>query len=162
MRKGWLLVLLAGCTIEAGKDVPPVVGGSGVAVDADQKVSLDTDKVPVLASCGNGQYVRRSGATWECANIDFAARDARLTSLELADDALETADETLGSRAGSLDQPRQKRSSGAVLRRVSSRSRKLGTARCPDFRLSFVMGSSVVRSSGESQAASPRWLYCRP
>ncbi len=74
MRRLCLSLLVAGCTVEGGKDVPLVSSGSsGVTVDpATQKVQIDANTVPVLPSCGAGQVVRRSASGWECAPIDWS------------------------------------------------------------------------------------------
>lgn len=110
MRKLMFLVLFAGCTIEAGKDVPPVVGDGVITVDGSQKIALDTTKVPSVPVCATGHYVRRTAGGWECVAVDLAARDTRLTALESSNGDLdarvtarESAATTIEGRATALE-----------------------------------------------------------
>lgn len=58
---------LAACSIEAGKDVPPVTGSDPVVVDAgSQRVSIDPARVPVVESCEPGGLVTRTTGGWAC------------------------------------------------------------------------------------------------
>jgi hypothetical protein len=71
MRRLTVLLLSAalGCTVSSGKEVPPATttAGSGITIDSPQVISVDSTKVPLLASCGNGQFVHKSDAgVWDC------------------------------------------------------------------------------------------------
>lgn len=67
MRRILVIAVSAGCTLEAGKEVPPVKGDGPVVVDKDtQRVRLNTAQVPVLESCAHGQVVRLGDLGFEC------------------------------------------------------------------------------------------------
>src|SRR5688500_14624101 len=110
-----LCLFATACMLESSKDVPPVTGDDPLVVAAgSQKVSLDTSKVPVVASCAPGQYVRQGAGGWECGplpaaqdlssiNASLAAHGARLTGLELARDAFSDLGASMAAQLVALE-----------------------------------------------------------
>jgi formylglycine-generating enzyme required for sulfatase activity len=83
-----LAFALAGCTVSAGKDVPPVKGTDPVVVDSTtQTVSIDSAKVPVLDLCSTGQFVQKTDSGWTCAS--GSSNDPRVDGLTGRVDTLE-------------------------------------------------------------------------
>ena len=100
MRSLFAAVLLAGCISQGGKEVPPVKAGDGVSVDAaTQTVTVDSTKVPVVPSCGDGLFVRRTAAGWECAQPGWTSISGKPDSFPAAVHSHAAADVTNFSAA---------------------------------------------------------------